>query len=442
MRRFPGVRLILGLVALAAAAFGLYRRNRRGGGYASADAARLQPSPGARPVPNPDLLCRLFPGRFCGHRVVAVGSVLKVRPTDQPAGAARAQLLAARNEFESFQIVVRAGRAALRGVSVSLSAPLSGAGGTIPPQNVTIYREAYYPVAVPSNTVPPADPRAATGPWPDALIPAVDPWFGQPRNAFPVDVPAGENRVAWVDVFVPPATPPGTYAGAITVTATRFSATVPIELTVFDATLPSTASLHSAFALGWDDVCRARYGGRGCFAAATEAEGWRLNALCARVALDNRVTISYPHYQPLQAGNVALFRQHVLPLLNGTAPTRLAGARLTAFQADAGPSLAAWRVEAQQQGFADRAFVYVCDEPGSDPAAWARCQQAATQARQAWPDVPVLVTASIQNATQAGATAYVNRLVVLANEMHDKPGQPNAGDQRAAYDPFVAAYPR
>jgi hypothetical protein len=38
----------------------------------------------------------------------------------------------------------------------------------------------------------------------------VDPLYGQARRAFPVDVPAGENRVAWVDVLVPPKAPAGT----------------------------------------------------------------------------------------------------------------------------------------------------------------------------------------------------------------------------------------
>jgi hypothetical protein len=368
-------------------------------------------------------------------RVVVVGSVVKVRPTDQPTGSNVAQLLAARNEFESFQIVIQAGQSTLQNVTVALSTPLTGPGGTaIPADNVTIYREEYYNVVVESD-----QEGKPPGRWPDVLIPARDPWFHQLRKAFPIDVPAGENRVAWIDVLVPGNAMTGVYSGSITVTGANINVTVPIQLTVFNATLPSTSSLKSAFAIGWNDLCLAQYG-KSCFDLnpPNESEGWRLNALCARIALDNRITISYPQYQPLSTGNTPLFRQHTLPLLHGTAPTRLPGARLTSLQVDQGQqNLAAWRNEAQNQGFADRAFVYACDEPGANQVSWNNCRQAANNAEGAWPGVPILVTASIQNANRFNATEYIDRLVVLVNQMHDKPNQPNAGDQRNNYDVFL-----
>src|SRR5207248_1384412 len=112
--------------------------------------------------------------------------------------------------------------------------------GTIPANNVTIYREDYYNVVVAS------DQEGAAGLWPDVLIPAVEPLFGQQRNAFPIDVPAGENRVAWVDVLVPQDAATGTYSGSITVSGNNFTTSVPVQLTVFNATLPSTATLRSA----------------------------------------------------------------------------------------------------------------------------------------------------------------------------------------------------
>jgi hypothetical protein len=362
-------------------------------------------------------------------KVFVVGSVLKVRPKDQPTGSNDAKLLAARNEFESFQIVIQAGSNTLRNVNVALSAPLTGPGGsTIPAKNITIYREDYY------NVVTPSDQEGATGLWPDALIPARDPWFDQPRNAFPINVPAEENRVAWVDVLVPQNAAPGTYSGSMKVTAADFDATVPIQLVVLNATLPSTSSLSSAFGMGFQAACLARYGAQSC---PTADEGYRLNALLMRVALDNRITISGPHYQPPVSGNIPPFRQHTLPLLNGTAPTRLPGARLTSLQVDKGANLAAWRDEARNSGFAERAFVYACDEPGGNQASWDSCRQAADDARQVWPDVPILVTASIQNANQFSATGYINRLTVIVNQMDNKPNQPNAGSQRSNYNTFL-----
>lgn len=285
--------------------------NGFGAGAITLSAAYLRACNGCRPTPP---------------SVVVVGSVLKVRPKDRPSGLNDAKLLAAKNEFESFQIVIQAGSNPLRNVNVALSTPLSGPGGsTIPAKNITIYREDCYEVTVKS------DQEGDTGPWPDALIPAQDPWHGHPRNAFPIDVPANENRVAWIDVLVPQEAAPGQYSGSIKVTATDFNANVPIQLA--------------------DQFCQARYGASCIDEQHQERyeEGWRLNALLAAVALDNRITIANPWYQPPVGVDLPLFRKHTLPLLNGTAPTRLPGAKLTSLQADVG-SLAAWRDEAQNFG--------------------------------------------------------------------------------------------
>jgi hypothetical protein len=172
-----------------------------------------------------------------------------------------------------------------------------------------------------------------------------------------------------------------------------------------------------------------------------------LNALYARAGLHNRITISYPQYQPLAPGNLELFRQHLLPLLNGTAWTKLPGARLTSFQADSGPSLKHWRDEANLQGFADRTFIYACDEPGTDVDSWSACIMAANDARQVWPSISTLITASLQNASRNNALETVDWLVALVNEMHDKPDSQiqdglYRGNQRRAYAAFEKMSPR
>lgn len=129
--------------------------------------------------------------------VVVVGPLVKVRPADIMSGSTSASILAAKNEFESFQIVIQGGSSGLQGLNVTLASPLTGATQTIPAANVTIYREEYYDV----KTV--SDSEGAPGLWPDALIPAFDPWYGEQRKAFPVNVPPNQNRVIWVDVLVP-----------------------------------------------------------------------------------------------------------------------------------------------------------------------------------------------------------------------------------------------
>src|SRR5207244_12447029 len=117
----------------------------------------------------------------------------KIRPAAQaPAGAtASASIAAAKNEFESFQVVVT-GQAA--GVSMAIEGLSDGAGHTISGRDVVLYREALLNVASQTGGA------GAAGMWPDALVPDVDPIAGEKRNAFPFDVPASESRAVLVDI--------------------------------------------------------------------------------------------------------------------------------------------------------------------------------------------------------------------------------------------------
>jgi Domain of unknown function (DUF4091) len=361
--------------------------------------------------------------------VVVVGGAEKVRPDTRASGGRAASLFAARNEFESFQVVVGAGSRPLRRLSIVPAGPLTGPAGTIAERNITVYREGYYTARIASSV------EGRAGLWPDPLVPAVDRFYGERRHAFPVDVPPGENRVAWIDVFVPANTRAGRYAGELLVSAAGMRARIPVRLTVLRLRLPSTASLTSSFGLFYTP-CLTEPARAACTGPA-EAE-WRLRALFARAALDDRVSISQPHHRPpLTASERALFRRFVLPLLQGSSATRLRWARLTSLQIDRA-STAAWRQLAQEQGFAARAFSHACDEPGESEAAWDTCLWNAAAARAAWPGLPVLVTASVQDAMRFAAIDDIDILVPLVNQMDDKPGASDkAGDQRPRYDAFL-----
>jgi hypothetical protein len=365
-----------------------------------------------------------------------MGSATKVRPTAKPVGAATASLVAAKNEFESFQVVIRALATPATNVKVSLSSALKRGSTTIPAANVSIYREAYYDAAEASDLV-----DGAPGLWPDALIPTRDRYYGEARNAFPITVPANANRVAWVDVLVPATAPPGVYKGAVKVSGTGFTKTMPVSLRVLDIKLSSTAHLRSSFSLLWSAPCQALLGNN-CIN--DPAVGWKTFGMFTRAALDNRITIS-SSYQP-GVKDLTRFRSIYEPLLTGAAQSvpelrpLLSGAHTTSFQVDAA-NLAAWRTEATNRGYADRVFSYACDEPGRDATLWATCKQNAQAAKSTWPDVPVLITATITAADQNGATGLIDLLVPLVNHMDDKaPGGDPAyvGDQRPKYDPFAA----
>ena len=232
-------------------------------------------------------------------QVWTASSTEKIRPSVPARSAASAAISAARNEFEAFQIGVTDGAS---GVTASAS-DLQGPGGAIP---VRLYREALILLSNPSA----AD--GGTGGWPDALVPAVDEIAGEPRNAFPFDVPAGESRAIWAEVHVPADEAPGTYTGSVTVAWSGGSAIVPVTLTVWPFAIPSTPSLKSAFALTYGALP----------AAHGVTYGAALSALRARygqLALDHRISLSR-----IDDGNqdLASFTALYGPEIDGAAPTR------------------------------------------------------------------------------------------------------------------------
>src|SRR5207253_2190043 len=116
--------------------------------------------------------------------VTVANAMFKIHPTDTPPSATTAEIHAAKNEFEAFQLVITG---PVSGVSVTASALTGPGGATIPAGEVRLYRESYMNITTRSNT------EGGTGLWPDALIPDVDETANEKRNAFPFDVPSGEN---------------------------------------------------------------------------------------------------------------------------------------------------------------------------------------------------------------------------------------------------------
>lgn len=354
-------------------------------------------------------------------RVGVADSLTTVR-LDRPSPgslSAGASLRAARNEFESFQVVIDA-RRDLRGVSVSAAGPLEGPdGAAIPASNLTVYREAAYRVGAPGR--PPSDSEGGPGLWPDALIPATDYFYGERRNAFPVDIAAGGKAIAWIDVLVPADQSSGTYRGTVLVRGSSGElARVPVSVEVLAFEIPSTSSLRSAFFADPFEICRAYTGSPACSPA--DQATWQRRALFVRAGLENRISISNGFPQPATPAEAQLFDRYAEPLVDGTDPAlRLAGAKMTSVDASTdcattSSCLGAWRDAADRFGFAERFFAYLCDEPAYDDAAWAACAATAQAADGIWPGVPKLLTASIQSAEQAGggragALRYTDLLV-------------------------------
>jgi hypothetical protein len=178
--------------------------------------------------------------------VFVVDPLVRVRPKDPVRPEKEARLKAARNEVESFQIVVRSGEKDLKEVTAEAS-DLKGEGDRIiPRRNVAIFREQYVEAKTPS-------PRSKEGAgiYPDALVPLAlpAPASRPPRYlGAPFTLPPEVNQPLWIDVTVPKDTAPGEYSGVVTISVKdQRPATVPVTLTVWDFTLPETPSLRTNF---------------------------------------------------------------------------------------------------------------------------------------------------------------------------------------------------
>ena len=380
----------------------------------------------------------------------------KVRPSDSLPAATSAALFAARNEYEGFQIVVRhasTANAALVLTSYSWSQLLTGPqGATIPSANVRVFAEVMHNVSMASG------PDGATGPWPDALIPDVDDVVGQKRNAFTKwwSVARGKNGVIYVEVHVPDDARllAGDYVSTLNLSFSDGSkSAVPVRLTVWDFRLPSTSSLPSAFGMSIDSICRAMNGTTWCNGRADQTNAavpW------ARFLLDHRISSAVVQSGPDALGGTCnLWAEPPTcdwsgwdgiygPLLDGTdSALHLKGAKLTTVKFEWGSSYAdsaamrqrrAWALHFREKGWFDRTFDYTCDEPPAT-CAWSDIPKRAAIVHAADPGFRTMVTTSVRDAKANDPTylADIDIINPVLNDMNDKAGQPNQGNQRSTY---------
>ncbi len=230
--------------------------------------------------------------------VVWVASPWQHVLTSTEAGPLRAaELSAARNEYEAFRIIVRAGAEALQGVNV-VAGPLTGPGGEIAAQNITLFREHYINVSEPSYAS-----TAPLGWYPDALIPFVSPidgseLSGAKYDAVPFGVEPASNQGVWVDVFVPPATTPGEYQGTLTVSAgDKPLGRVPVKLTVWNVALPATMAMRSNFGGLGSRVTKA-HGIAGDTPEAVALEDRYIDSLLAHRCVPSSLGKVWPKWDP------------------------------------------------------------------------------------------------------------------------------------------------
>lgn len=253
------------------------------------------------------------------------------------------------NEFVDFQVHYHDTGAGTANLSVTVSNFVQTSPGSFTiaasSTNIVVYREAYINVKTyPSNNqLDSAVPGGANfntfyggalGFYPDVLIPAKDPYWGQTTNAWPFTVAANKNQSAWVDVLIPPSAPSGYYLGSVTVkSGSTTLATMPVILAVWQwpsaGTMPSTPTL-TAFLENWtyDGLCTQMYSPAATSTAScasypgsggTSDGGVTLEWLDAsQLVKDHRYNMGGLENVYPQAGSFASWVTYVGPLMNGT----------------------------------------------------------------------------------------------------------------------------
>ncbi len=182
---------------------------------------------------------RMGPGRrYIAWVESSMNRVLVSDLPDDPTRALRAEIALAGNEYESFQVVLRAAPGQeLKNCTVSVNDLKDGQGHTISARNVKWHQVGF--VLMEELSRHPALPDAAPGWWPDPLLPV---------SKF--DLPGGVTQSVWFTVYAPPKTPAGIYSGEVVIRPEGTAEVrVPVRARVYGFDLPIQSHLKTAFAL-------------------------------------------------------------------------------------------------------------------------------------------------------------------------------------------------
>ena len=161
----------------------------------------------------------------------------------KPRFTSSVSISAARNEYESFQVVVQTENKTLDNVSLSLSSLIDEKNNSfIDASNMSWRVVGYVP------TVKPYYPVKYVGPWPDPLMPAKK-----------TSVPSHSTQPFWITIYVPPQAKAGDYKTIVTVKADGVSPwQTPVTLRVYDFELPKQSHLKTAFDF-YGHITKTRY---------------------------------------------------------------------------------------------------------------------------------------------------------------------------------------
>jgi len=223
-----------------------------------------------------------------------------------PAGLADQVLWmeSAKNEYESGQVIIKAGNTAIKNVQVSVS-DLKQTNGTgiILQSQIQKFRQHYIQTTIAWGNLP-------LGWYPDALIPI----------AGTFDVQPGQNQGIWLTVQVPKGQNAGTYTGTVTLSSGITRSVIPLVLRVWDFELSDVSHSRTAFAIWGNQMAEAH--GLAQSDPDYDTKYWALVKKYYEMLLDYRIT---PTDFPIQTENISQFITEAQPYV---ADPRVSGFRI------------------------------------------------------------------------------------------------------------------
>lgn len=347
-------------------------------------------------------------------------SLTNVRPNQGVPPPSNFAIAAAGNEYESFQVVCAGGGAlgpfTVETVSLQLPAGV----------DALVHVGVYY------TAVNISDCNAKAGRHVDALVPAVDPFFGETRNAFPLSVPATESRVMWIDLFITPAATPGSYSAAVAVNSSAFSGStllLPFTLTLHDFILPQTSPFSSIF--GYDGFQNVSDPGLQEQLAIMYTDLGLMHRVTTADSIYYSADLYQSNFTGFNASWGSFWRGRATPF--GLANTTITNLQLPDYQcnvwADCTPAAQAAQVAfwsnfsvlLRSEGIMPIAYDYTTDEPVWTNT-WDQLVARGNAVHAADPELRVLCTVAMSEATPHNVQGIIDLWVPIVNYMEPKYG--------------------
>ena len=338
--------------------------------------------------------------------LTALPSTVRVRPQQEIQGAKSVEIFAARNEVESFQVVITARQTNLQRIQVEMSTLAGPDNKKIPAADIRLYREIFIPVrySAPRATQP-------TGQIPDALVPLKNPYTQEPvreprwdgKQVLGSRVGGGgfdlwqdHHQPIWVDIKLQNKANPGTYTGQFRVRARNGEAAViPVRVTVWDFKLPagpthenhfgSFARLGRYHQLDANSQDFRQLEDRYCALMAEH----RLNPSLSRHLLPKVGPEGEAQFDSETDRRISEFveRYHVTDIMIPRAPfSEVLGKN----RAKAIRFYRSWYAYLEKKGWAKRSYLYMLDEPNTKEA-YEKVRQLGALVREAEPRLRRLV---------------------------------------------------